>query len=94
MRREFHVRFCESPGVQSPRATRLVIVFEHKEDADRVLQVLPQRLDRYGLRLNPEKTRLIPFRRPRDSDDGSAAHRPSTSSASPGTGAENIDGGI
>ena len=26
MRREFHVRFCEGPGVQSPRATRLVIL--------------------------------------------------------------------
>jgi hypothetical protein len=24
MRREFHVRFCEGPGVQSPRATRRV----------------------------------------------------------------------
>ncbi len=23
MRREFHVRFCESPGVRFPRATRL-----------------------------------------------------------------------
>ena len=47
-----------------------VIAFEYKEDADRVLRVLPQRLDRYGLRLNPEKTRLVPFRRPRDGDDG------------------------
>ena len=50
-------------------ADDFVIVFEHKEDADRVMRVLPQRLDRYGLRLNPEKTRLIPFHRPRDGDD-------------------------
>jgi len=51
-------------------ADDFVIGFETKEDADRVMRVLPQRLGRYGLRLNPEKTRLIPFRRPRDDDDG------------------------
>jgi len=51
-------------------ADDFVIVFAHKEDADRVLRALPQRLERYGLRLSPEKTRLIPFRRPRDDDDG------------------------
>ena len=28
MRRESHVRFCEGPGVQFPRATRLVIGVE------------------------------------------------------------------
>ena len=50
-------------------ADDFVIGFETKEDADRVLRVLPQRLGRYGLRLHPEKTRLIPFCRPRD-DDG------------------------
>jgi RNA-directed DNA polymerase len=51
-------------------ADDFVIAFEFKEDADRMMQVLPQRLDRYGLRLSPEKTRLIPFRHPRDGDDG------------------------
>ena len=30
----------------------------------RVLEVLPKRFERYGLRLHPEKTRLIDFRRP------------------------------
>lgn len=51
-------------------ADDFVIGFRHKEDAERVLRVLSQRLDRYGLRLSPEKTRLIPFRRPQGDDDG------------------------
>jgi len=51
-------------------ADDFVIGFETKEDADRVLRVLPQRLGRYGLRLNPEKTRLIRFKRPKDEEDG------------------------
>jgi len=41
-----------------------VLVFSRKEDAQRVMRVLPQRLARYGLELHPEKTRLVPFRRP------------------------------
>jgi group II intron reverse transcriptase/maturase len=41
-----------------------VLVFEHREDAERVLQVLPKRFAKYGLRLHPEKTRLVCFRRP------------------------------
>jgi RNA-directed DNA polymerase len=51
-------------------ADDFVIVFDDKEDADRVMRVLAPRLDRYGLRLSPEKTRLIPFRRPKHDDDG------------------------
>ena len=31
---------------------------------ERVLDVLPKRFGRYGLRLHPEKTRLVSFRRP------------------------------
>ena len=41
-----------------------VIVFEREEDAQRVMAVLPKRFERYGLTLHPEKTKLIPFRRP------------------------------
>jgi RNA-directed DNA polymerase len=51
-------------------ADDFVIGFGSKADADRVLQVLPQRLGRYGLRLSPEKTRLIHFERPGDDEDG------------------------
>jgi len=64
MRRESHVRFCEGPGVQFPRATRLVIVFSDEGDARRVQDVLAKRFAKYGLRLHPEKTRLVPFKRP------------------------------
>lgn len=41
-----------------------VLVFECESDARRMLAVLPKRFGRYGLRLHPEKTRLLAFRRP------------------------------
>jgi RNA-directed DNA polymerase len=41
-----------------------VIFCEREEDARRLLAVLPKRFARYGLELHPEKTRLVPFRRP------------------------------
>jgi group II intron reverse transcriptase/maturase len=53
-------------------ADDFVIGFGSKDDADRVLRVLSQRLGRYGLRLSPEKTRLIRFERPRDDEDGAS----------------------
>ena len=37
---------------------------EHQEDAERVRDVLPKRLERYGLTLHPDKTRLLDFRPP------------------------------
>jgi RNA-directed DNA polymerase len=51
-----------------------VLLFEHEEDARRIMAVLPKRFDKYGLTLHPEKTRLVQFRRPdrmqrRDEDD-------------------------
>lgn len=42
-----------------------VMVFAQESDARRVMDVLPKRFGKYGLTLHPEKTRLIPFRRPR-----------------------------
>lgn len=41
-----------------------VICFEHRDDAERVMDVLGKRLGRYNLSLHPEKTRLVDFRRP------------------------------
>jgi group II intron reverse transcriptase/maturase len=41
-----------------------VIVFASETDARRVLEVLPKRFGKYGLTLHPEKTCLVPFRRP------------------------------
>jgi group II intron reverse transcriptase/maturase len=50
-------------------ADDFVFVFARKEDAERVLDVLPKRFGKYGLTLHPAKTRLVPFHRP-DRDDG------------------------
>ena len=41
-----------------------MIGFELEVDARRVMEVLPQRMGKYGLSLHPDKTRLLPFRRP------------------------------
>jgi len=58
------VRFCDD----------FVMLFAHKVDAERVLAVLGKRLDKFGLQLHPEKTRLVDFRPrrgPGDSDESS-----------------------
>ena len=57
-------------------ADDFVILFSEEADARRVMDVLPKRFGRYGLTLHPEKTRRIPFRKPR--------HRPPGDK--PGTG--------
>ena len=38
------------------------------------MDVLPKRFGRYGLTLHPEKTRLVPFRRPSSSGGGNRGH--------------------
>ena len=63
MTRECHVRFCESAGVRSPRATHLVVGFQHETDARRFLDAMRERLQEFALSLHPEKTRLIEFGR-------------------------------
>jgi len=45
-------------------ADDFAVLFEHRRDAERFLAILPKRFGRYGLTLHPEKTRLVPFRRP------------------------------
>ena len=45
-------------------ADDLVITFENQDDAKRVMEVLGKRMGRFGLTLHPDKTRLLPFRRP------------------------------
>jgi group II intron reverse transcriptase/maturase len=45
-------------------ADDFVMGFSHEEDARRVMDVLPNRFEKYGLTLHPEKTRLVPFERP------------------------------
>jgi len=51
-------------------ADDLAITFERHDDAQRVMQVLPQRMAKFGLRLHPNKTRLLPIGRPSVSDPG------------------------
>jgi group II intron reverse transcriptase/maturase len=48
------IRYCDD----------FIIAFEQEEDARRVMEVLGKRLGRFGLALHPDKTRLLPFRRP------------------------------
>ena len=48
------IRYCDD----------FVIGFEYEDDARRVMDILPKRLGRFGLALHPDKTRLLPFRRP------------------------------
>jgi len=50
-------------------------LFRYEDDARRVLEVLPKRFGKYGLALHPDKTRLIPFRRPLRKADGGAKDR-------------------
>ena len=52
--RAFEVRFADDA----------VLAFEREEDARRVLGVLEKRFAKYGLRLHPDKTRLVDFRSP------------------------------
>jgi len=61
MGREFHVRFREGPGVQFPRATRLVMCFQREQDASAMRKALAERLALFELELHPEKTRVLEF---------------------------------
>jgi group II intron reverse transcriptase/maturase len=59
-------------------ADDFVMGFACEEDARRVLEVLPKRFGKYGLALHPDKTRLVPFRRP--------SQRPGTKESGPQPG--------
>jgi group II intron reverse transcriptase/maturase len=60
-------------------ADDLVIGFTHRHDAERLYRVIFKRFEKYGLKLHPEKTRLVPFGRPeRVGPDGSGPHPPGT----------------
>ena len=51
----FMVRFADD----------LIVGFSDKQDAMRMMDVLPKRFGKFGLTVHPEKTRLVPFNRPR-----------------------------
>ena len=55
-------------------ADDFIVGFEYEKDACRFMAVLPKRFARYGLTINPEKTKLIKFGRPtEDGLEGSAS---------------------
>ena len=58
--RAFEVRYADDA----------VLVFEREDDARRVLGVMAKRLGKYGLRLHPDKTRMVDFRSPWKSPRG------------------------
>ena len=49
-----------------------VLAFSNRQDAERVLRVLPKRFAKYGLTVHPEKTRMFRFL---PSGENEAAHR-------------------
>ena len=51
-------------------ADDFVIGFQRREDAERVMDALQRRMADFGLKLHPEKTRLLPFKRPNDGGRG------------------------
>ncbi|HEX2798763.1 MAG TPA: group II intron reverse transcriptase/maturase [Thermoanaerobaculia bacterium] len=51
-------------------ADDLVIGFERREEAEMVMAMLQQRMAEHGLRLHPDKTRLVPFQRPPSGHEG------------------------
>ena len=57
-------RHCRGEVALFRYADDLVICCEHEQDAERVLKALRKRLERFGLSLNDEKTRLVSFARP------------------------------
>ena len=63
MSREVHVRFCESVGVRFSCATRLVACFQYKQEAQRFREELVERLGKFGLEVEPTKTKGMEFGR-------------------------------
>lgn len=52
--------------------------FEKERDAERVLEALPKRFERYGLKVHAGKTRQVRFGRPQERDDGEGGPKPET----------------
>ena len=56
-------------------ADDFVIVLDKRSDVQKLMTVLPKRFEKYGLKLHPDKTRVVAFARPPlerkgDDDDG------------------------
>lgn len=63
-------------------ADDFVIACSRRDDAERIMAVLPKRFGKYGLTLHPQKTRLVRFERPRrrgpDEGDRPGGSKPGT----------------
>jgi group II intron reverse transcriptase/maturase len=51
-------------------ADDFIIGCERESDAKRVMEVMPKRFNRFGLALHPEKTTVIPFKKPNSKEKG------------------------
>jgi hypothetical protein len=59
MSREVQVRFCESRGVRFPSATHPVVHCVTERQALAVRAALEERMVSVGLRLHPDKTKIV-----------------------------------
>ena len=59
MSREVHVRFCESRGVRFPPATLPVVHCVSERQARMLVRAIANRMAKVGLRLHPDKTRIV-----------------------------------
>jgi group II intron reverse transcriptase/maturase len=55
-----------------------VLCFQYKEDAEKVMEVLPKRFAKYGLTIHPEKTRLLEFGRYAEENTKRQGKKPAT----------------
>jgi RNA-directed DNA polymerase len=55
-----------------------VLCFQYKEDAEKVMEVLPKRFAKYGLTLHPEKTRLLEYGRSAEGKAKRSGKKPDT----------------
>jgi RNA-directed DNA polymerase len=56
---DVHVRFCESRGVRLPPATHLICHCVSKRQAEAVLAAIAARMEEVGLKLHPDKTKIV-----------------------------------
>src|ERR1022692_4698949 len=55
-----------------------ILCFQYREDAEKVMNVLPKRFAQYGLTLHPEKTRLVEFGRDAGGNAKRQGNKPGT----------------
>ncbi len=68
----------EGPAFMVRFADDLVMVFRSEREAQQVREELTERVAQFGLRLHPEKTRLVPFQRPSWGSKPARDKRPGT----------------